>query len=113
MIRGIGIDVIEVDRIKKIIEAHKERFVKRVYTQDEVSYCEEKVTEHQCFAGRFAAKEAVIKALGGKIKKYKDISILHTKEGPKVYIKDHPEWNIFVSITHIKELAIAVAIWEG
>ena len=113
MIQGIGIDVIEVGRIKKIIEKYEKRFINRVFTEEEILYCMEKAVKYQCFAGRFAAKEAVIKALGGRIKFYQEISILHTENGPKVFIKSHPGWNIFVSITHIKELAMAMAIWEG
>lgn len=63
MVTGIGVDLVEIDRIKNAIERHP-RFVDRVYTPKEQRYCLAKTRPHHHFAVRFAAKEAVMKALG-------------------------------------------------
>ena len=64
MIVGLGIDVAEVKRIQEVIEAQRERFLRRVYTLDEVAYCEQFKNKYERYAGRFAVKEAAMKALG-------------------------------------------------
>ena len=64
MIVGMGIDVTEVPRIRAAIEGQGERFLRRVYTQDEVAYCEQFKNKYERYAGRFAVKEAAMKALG-------------------------------------------------
>lgn len=63
MITGIGIDLVEIDEIKRSIEQSK-RFIKRVFTLDEITYCEQKTSKYQHYAARFAAKEAAMKAIG-------------------------------------------------
>src|ERR1700676_5674866 len=64
MIVGMGIDVAEVPRIQAVIESQRERFLRRVYTLDEVAYCEQFKNKYERYAGRFAVKEAAMKALG-------------------------------------------------
>src|SRR5260370_40293191 len=64
MIVGMGIDIAEVPRIQAVIEAQKERFLRRVYTLDEVAYCEQFKNKYERYAGRLAVKEAAMKALG-------------------------------------------------
>jgi holo-[acyl-carrier protein] synthase len=64
MIVGLGIDIAEVDRVKAAIERHGQRFLQRVYTEAEIRYCESKANKFERFAGRFAAKEAAMKAIG-------------------------------------------------
>ena len=64
MIVGIGVDLCEVDRIEAAIARHGERFLTRIYTQAERAYCESKPNRMERFAGRFAAKEAAMKAMG-------------------------------------------------
>jgi len=61
---GIGIDIVEVDRIEAAMVKHPTRFTARVFTDGEVAYCEKKKNKFQHYAARFAAKEAVMKALG-------------------------------------------------
>ena len=76
MILGIGIDIVEIDRIKNIIEKWNFHFLNKVYTLDERKYCEKKINQRfQSYAGYFAAKEACSKALGTGISgiKWKDI----------------------------------------
>ena len=64
MIVGMGIDIAEVPRIQAVIESQKERFLRRVYTLEEVAYCEQFKNKYERYAGRFAVKEAAMKALG-------------------------------------------------
>jgi len=64
MILGIGVDLCEVERIEAAIARHGERFLTRIYTPAERAYCESKPNRMERFAGRFAAKEAAMKALG-------------------------------------------------
>ena len=64
MIRGLGTDIIEIVRVGEMLEKHGEQFLARVFTDGEVGYCGEKANYLQHYAGRWAAKEAVMKALG-------------------------------------------------
>ena len=64
MIVGMGIDLEEVERVKGAIERQGERFLKRIYTQKERAYCEQFKDKYERYAGRFAVKEAAMKALG-------------------------------------------------
>ena len=64
MIVGTGIDLAEVDRIQASIERHGDRFIKRIYTPNEIAYVERKANRFQRYAARFAAKEAGMKAIG-------------------------------------------------
>ena len=117
-----GTDIIEIDRIKDAIE--KEGFKKRVYTEKEIEYSESKnVQKYQSYSGRFAAKEAIFKALSILIEdKYKikwtDFEIINDEEGkPNVQINTDIIdksliKNIDISISHCKEYATAVCIIE-
>ena len=64
MIRGLGTDIIEIVRVGEMLDRHGEQFLSRVYTPTEVAYCGERKNYLQHYAGRWAAKEAVMKALG-------------------------------------------------
>lgn len=64
MIKGIGVDIVEIDRIQKAIDSRKDRFINRIFTRDEQEYCFGRPRPYRHFAARFAAKEAVSKALG-------------------------------------------------
>lgn len=117
-----GTDIIEIARIKDAIE--KEGFKERVYTGKEIEYCESKnIQKYQSYSGRFAAKEAIFKALSTLIEdKYKikwtDFEIINDKEGkPNVQINTDIIdksliKNIDISISHCKEYATAVCIIE-
>lgn len=112
-----GVDIIEIDRIKSSIEELGEHFLNRVYTRKEIEYCESKKTQkYQHYAARFAAKEAIFKALSQNIDdKYsicwKDFEVLNDEKG-RPYIQlnrintDNIE-NIDISISHCKQYAIA------
>jgi holo-[acyl-carrier protein] synthase len=64
MIVGTGVDLIEIERVKAAHEKHGERFIKRLFTEKEAAYCLKKKDPYPSLAGRFAAKEAVIKSFG-------------------------------------------------
>ena len=63
MIIGIGIDIIEISRIKKSIEKYGDHFLQKIFTPGEIEYCENKASKYQHYAARFSAKEAVAKAM--------------------------------------------------
>lgn len=109
-----GTDIIEVSRIKKNIEKTGEKFLNRIYTKNEIKYCEEKNKQkYQSYAARFAAKEAVYKALSNFIKEeysWKDFEILNDKNGKpylnlKIKIEDLE--SITITLSHCKEYAVA------
>lgn len=120
MIKGLGIDIIEIKRIKRAVEKNH-RFLSRIFTANERKAFEEKNYLPQTIAGYFAAKEAVGKALGSGIRnmKWQDIEILKDPLG-KPYVKLHNNAEnlaysinisrVLVTISHSRENAIAQAI---
>jgi holo-[acyl-carrier protein] synthase len=125
MIVGMGIDIAEVKRIGAVIESQKERFLRRVYTPDEVAYCEQFRNRYERYAGRFAAKEAAMKALGtgwSNGVRWVDLEVVRERSGrPTLSLKGEAKKiadalgvkNIAISITHTAEQAIAQVIFEG
>jgi len=110
-----GVDIIEIRRIKKIILTNK-KFLEKVYTPTEIVYCNSKKNKWQHFAVRFAAKEAVWKALGKKDIWHRDISVKNTKDGkPEVVLSKkykNLEKKISLSLSHTEDYAVAVAVFE-
>ena len=112
-----GVDIIEISRVKESIESLGERFINRVFTEKEIEYCESKKNQkYQHYAARFAAKEAVFKALSWKLEdKYaicwKDIEVVDDKQGrPSLNIIGmnlNGIENIDISLSHCKEYAVA------
>lgn len=87
MIYGIGIDIIEIDRIQKSIERFGDRFMRRIFTEKELEYSLNKVNKYQHLAARFAAKEAIAKALsfnGDNGFSWQDIEIVNKPNGRPV-----------------------------
>ena len=118
MITGVGIDIIEVARIKKLIEKSP-RFLSRIFTAQEIRYCQQKKNKYQHFAARFAAKEAFFKALGRRIK-WTDIGLINLSSGkPQLEIKEmklkarFSLYKVHVSIAHLSEYAAAVVTLES
>ena len=112
-----GVDIVDVSRIKKSIENYKEKFLDKIYSKDEQMYCLSKSNPYIHFSGKFAAKEAVLKAvLPFENKKqicFSDICILNDNKGaPKVKIKDLPGADVKISISHTESQAIAFAIYD-
>ncbi len=122
MILGLGIDLIEIDRIKNSIEKYGDRFVEKIFTEAEIAYCKEKANSFQHYAARFAAKEAVAKALGTGITtlhSWKNIEVYNDVSGkPKVrilgnHLTSELPGQIKISITHTHTYAACVAILES
>jgi holo-[acyl-carrier protein] synthase len=125
MIVGMGIDIAEVPRIQAVIESQKERFLRRVFTLDEVAYCEQFKNRYERYAGRFAVKEAAMKALGtgwSRGVRWVDLEVVRAPGGkPTLALKGEARKiadglgvkNIAVSITHTEAQAIAQVIFEG
>lgn len=112
-----GTDIIEIDRIKQSIERYEEKFKTNIYTENEVEYCEShKGQRFQHYAARFAAKEAIFKAISKKIPtnySWTDLEIINDEIGkPEVILKvDIPEiQSIDISMSHCKEYAIATVV---
>lgn len=115
-----GTDIIEIDRIQKSIEEMGERFLKRVYTPREIAYCEsKKVQKYQHYAARFAAKEAVFKALSGRIQdkysvEWQNIEVMNDEQGrPFINLLGIDVGTIQsmdLSISHCKSYAVANVI---
>lgn len=123
MIVGIGTDLVEISRIQRAIEKNP-RFTQRVYTDQEIQYCRRKANPWQSFAARFAAKEAVSKALGTGIGPVglKEIEILNQKNGqPVVVLHGNAQTlaaqrkiqHVHISLSHSEAYAIATAVLEG
>ncbi len=123
-IGGIGVDIIEVERIRKMAEEHKERFLQRVFSDDELSYCMRFSDPFPHLAARWAAKEAVAKALGTGFSQgvtWKSISVIHTTNGePLAVLTGSAKFiaaslgvrKIWLSLSHTKNYAAAVAVME-
>lgn len=127
MIVGTGIDIVEVDRIRKQLEGSGERFASYLFTPDEIAYCSEPanlLVRSQRFGGRFAAKEAFFKALGTGWRdglSWKDVEVKNDELGkPALRLKNKAlemvekagVTNVQVSISHGKELATAIVLLE-
>lgn len=120
MIRGLGNDIIEVKRIAASIAKYDKRFLDKLFTVEEQEYCLKYRDAARHFAGRFAAKESIAKALGtgfGHRLSWLDIEIQNDENGkPLVVLSNHANVSfnhpyIFIAISHCKEYANAVAIW--
>lgn len=122
MIKGIGIDLIEVERIENALIKYGERFLKKVFTESEIQYCESyKNSKYIHYAARFAVKEAFSKAIGTGLCsgfRLNCIGIKNELNGlPKIELfeslkEKYSTYRIYVSLSHIKNLAVAVVIIE-
>ena len=112
MIYGIGIDIIEVERIQTLTEKNP-RFLTRIFTETEIIYCTKMKNKYQHLAARFAAKEAFFKAIGRKIN-WTDIEIQNLPSGKPVLEIISKEKFLFkkvdVSLSHLKDYAVATVI---
>jgi holo-[acyl-carrier protein] synthase len=124
-ILGIGTDIVECLRIAQMIERHGELFIARVYTPAEIEYCQSRKQATQHFAGRWAAKEAVLKALGTGWRRgisWRDVEIGSLRSGaPTVemhggardYMEQKGITQMLVSISHCRSHATAYALALG
>jgi holo-[acyl-carrier protein] synthase len=125
MIIGMGVDIAEVQRLRAAIERQGERFLKRVFTEQEIAYCERFRNKYERYAGRFAAKEAAMKALGTGWRRgvrWVDLEVAPLSSGkPTMELKGEARKiagkmgvkHIAISITHTASQALAHVIFEG
>ncbi len=125
MIVGTGIDIAEVDRIAHSIARFGRRFTERVFTPDEIRYCESKANKAERYAGRFAAKEAGMKAIGTGWKRgvtWRDVEVQRAPGGRPTVVFHNQAREFFrslgatrahLSITHTKDTAMAQVILES
>jgi len=112
---GIGIDIEEVKRFRKINFKKNQKFLDKIYTKNELSYCLSKKFPAQHLAARFSAKEAVLKAAGGRLKveSLNEIEVVREKTGgPQIKLNNtkNGNLNIFVSLSHSSKMAVAIAV---
>lgn len=118
---GIGTDICDIGRIARIIDEQGDRFLKKVFTEKEIAYCQSKHSSQECFAARFAAKEAFLKALGTGLRdglNWKDMEVINDTSGKpelKTYRKCAErvkEKKVFLSLSHTTNMALAFIIIE-
>jgi holo-[acyl-carrier protein] synthase len=125
MLIGTGVDLIEIERIAHSIERYGDRFLRRVYTPQEIAYCNRKRTGAESFAARFAAKEAGAKALGTGISRGVTWSEFQVGREPggrpvleltgraRLLAQELGVKAISLSLTHTGNLAMATVMMEG
>jgi holo-[acyl-carrier protein] synthase len=121
MIRGIGVDIVDIERIRALVDGEGDRFLLKVFTTAEITYCNSKARRHQHFAARFAAKEAVSKALAtgwaGDFR-WKDVEVTNDPSGlPRIalhgQLREHVgPARIQISLSHADNHVVAMAVIE-
>lgn len=122
MIFGIGTDIVEIERIRQAIERNP-KILARLFTENELSYFKKRNMNMQHIAGGFSAKEAILKALGTGLSglSWQEVEILRGNSGKpmvklygkaKEYASKNNVGNIFISISHSRDYAIAMATAE-
>ncbi|MFA5182990.1 MAG: holo-ACP synthase [Syntrophales bacterium] len=124
MISGMGIDLVEIDRMHKIIDRWGDKFIRKVFADEEISYCERHVLPAMHFAARFAAKEACLKALGiglGMGVGLKEIWVSRSDQGvpslnfadkARVLTEKQAVRGAHLSLTHTRRHAMAMVVLE-
>ena len=127
MIFGIGIDTIEVARIRRAIETYGDQFLNRIYSEEEIRYCSRKPRLYEHYAARFAAKEAYAKALGtGARRKFtwRNVVVQNEMSGrPFLTLRDEmagraraiigSDFRVQISLTHTRDIAEAIVTIEN
>lgn len=125
MIAGIGIDLVEIDRIERMIEKYGDAFLTKVFTPEEIGFCSARAKPAQHYAARFAAKEAALKALGTGVQKqsgFKDVMVERAEqEAPNLTLKRGAQRRadelgvkmMHVSLTHTDRYAAAYVVAEA
>ena len=122
MIYGIGIDLVRIERMKDVVERWGKKFIQRVFTKDEISYCYEKKNPYLSLAVRFAAKEALIKAIGSEVVvPLTDIEVISSENGKPVikvngklkkFFEEKAIKQASISLSHEKDYGIACVVLE-
>ena len=127
MMNRIGTDLVEVSRVQDAISRTGEAFLNRVYTKEEQAYCDDRGAHRfECYAARFAAKEALAKALGtgiGEHVSFSEIEVVHDALGKpelrllggtlEYFTRQFPGKSIDVSLSHTATLALATVLVTG
>ena len=125
MIAGVGIDIIGIERIERLVREHGERFLGKVFTAGEKAYCSSRPQPAQHFAGRFAAKEAALKALGTGWSEgvgWKEVEVTTTERGkPEIRLTGRARElaramgvkRTHVSISHADGYAVAQVVLDS
>jgi len=121
-IKGIGVDVVEVDRIRNIMERQGEYFLRKIFSDMEITYCRTRSEPYIHFAARFAAKEAVAKAMrtgwSGAFR-WKDVEVVNDQSGaPHIILcgdvkRALEEYYVHLSISHTKKIVVAFIVIES
>ena len=122
MIYGIGIDIVKIERMGEVVEKWGQRFLERVFTESEISYCYEKREPYLSLAVRFAAKEALIKAMGSAVPvSLTDIEVINVETG-RPFLKVNGKLEVFfkeklikkahLSLSHEHEYGVACVVLE-
>lgn len=122
---GIGVDIVEVERIAGTIAEWAGRFLNRIYTEGEIRYCRRKRDPYPSFAGRFAAKEALFKALGTGLRRgvrWKEVEVVRRPGGPpEIELEGRTReiaeglgvGRVLLSISHTRRLAVASVLLQA
>lgn len=125
MIVGTGVDIAETLRVEEVLNRHGERFSERLFTADEIAYCERFKNKAERYAARFAAKEAAFKALGTGWRdrvRWRDVEVTHQPSGkPELVLRGRAEelarelgvTRTSVSISHSDRYVVAQVIFES
>ncbi len=109
MVYGIGIDIVKIERMRSVVKKWGQRFLKRVFTKNEISYCYDKKEPYLSLAVRFAAKEALVKALGSEVSlSLTDIEVMNTNSG-KPLIKVSGKLRKIFSAKSIKKAHLSLS----
>lgn len=115
-VAGIGIDLLDIDRMKLAYQRHGEAFLERVFTKQEIDFCSSKLNPFPSYAVRFAAKEAAFKALsqvGIRILRWQDIAITQSGDGvPSLSVTGIKGFEFHLSMSHTTTLATAIVVIE-
>lgn len=114
MIRGVGVDAVEIRRMRLALE-RTPRLAGRVFTQAELRTAGERASREASLAARFAAKEACRKALGAEASglAWKDVEVVSDGRVPRLVVAGHDRLSFHLSLTHTDDLAVAVVVAEG
>jgi holo-[acyl-carrier protein] synthase len=115
MAEGLGIDIVEIQRIRQLHERYGDRFLQRLFSTTETTYAFSRRDPYPHLAARFAAKEALIKAGGGqKPLSWTQMEVrLDSRGKPSLYLEGSPSPSHLVSLSHTADYAVAVVWWKG
>jgi holo-[acyl-carrier protein] synthase len=116
MIKGLGVDIIEIDRVRSAVDRYGDRFLRKILTPREIKYCRNRKSfRFPEMAARFAAKEAYSKAIGTGITgiRWQEIEVVNNERGkPHIAVKGKIKKKVHVSLSHSLNYAVASVVIE-